>query len=69
MKAFFAFGSWITNENWPTLKGNNDIKVRLSYFQNLIKAKYLESFPENKVKSCPNDKSYITSQLKKLIRP
>ena len=61
----FEFGSWITNENWPALMGNNDIDVKVSYFRNLIKTKYLEPFSEKKVKSCSNDIPYITSQLKK----
>ena len=67
-EGLFEFGSWITNESWPGLKGNNDINVKLCYFQNLIKTKYLESFLEKEVKSCSNDKSYITNQLKKQIR-
>ena len=67
-EGLFEFGSWITNEDWPALKGNNGINVKVSYFQNLIKTKYLESSPEKKVKLFSNDKSYITSQLKQLIR-
>jgi len=38
--------------------------LMLSYFQNPIKTKYLESFPEKKVKSFSNDKLYIISLLK-----
>ena len=60
-EGLFEFGSWITNENWPALKGNTDINVKVSYFQNLTKTKFLESFPEKKIKSCSNDKPYITS--------
>jgi len=61
----FEFGSWITNKNWPVLKGNNDTSVKVSYLQNLVKSKYIKPFLEKKVKSCSNDNPYITSQLKK----
>ena len=44
----FEFESLITYENWPALKGNNDINVKVSYFQNLIKTKYLEFFLRKK---------------------
>ena len=49
------------------LKGNNDVNIKVSYFQYLIKTKDAESFPEKKVESCSNEKPYITRHLKKLI--
>jgi len=64
----FGFEFWITNENWVALKKNKEINVKVHYFQNLIKTKYIDSFHEKKVKSYFNDIPYITSQLKTLIR-
>ena len=62
------FGEWIVGESWEAVKNELPATEQAKQFENLTK-RYLDKFcPEKQMKLGPQDKPFITAELKKLAR-
>ena len=62
------FGKWILTEKWTDIDSFDDPNEKLNSFLNLVHQKLDRFFPKKVVKFNPQDKPFMTHELKKLKR-